>query len=303
LSKLRGSAKQIIKIEKMGIFSILVFFSLSTVLFSGFLEPVEIQFPTCPYFIKDIKISGNLAFMVTYNHGLRVIDVSNLKEPMEIGHYNNRFSSSRFSGFENVSVSGNYAYLAQNTEGLKVLDISEPSKPRLINTYQSPRWITSVSAVGSLACITVHWEGMRVLDVSNPDSIREIGKLRLNDLGDDVQIHGQYAYVHEAYEHFVIDISQPNSPKQVGHFWDECFMEDIVIKGDYVFAADGGDGLTIFDITNLDSIINVANYDFDPEKDPKGRAVAVRLFGNCAYLLSENGDIYKADISAYRKTR
>jgi len=270
----------------------LVFFAV----FIGFLTPMKLDFTKHPYFIKDVAISDNLAFVVTYNHGLRIIDVTEPKKPKEIGRYDNRWSKSRFSGFVDVSVSGNYAYLAQNTEGLKVLDISEPSKPRLINTYQSPEWITSVSVVGSLACITVHWEGMRVLDVSNPDSIREIGKLPLNDLGDNVHIHGQYAYVHEAYEHFVIDISQPNSPKQVGYFWDECFMKDIVFRGDYVFAADGGDGLLILDISKPTSPTEVGYYDYETAD---GNAIAVRLFGNYAYLLDENGSLYKVDISEF----
>jgi hypothetical protein len=65
---------------------------------------------------------------------LRVIDISNPTNPVEIGSYDT--PGEAFG----VYVSGNFAYVADRDSGLRVIDISNPKNPVEIGFYDTPSW-------------------------------------------------------------------------------------------------------------------------------------------------------------------
>lgn len=266
-------------------------------LFSGFLMPVKSPFFSCPYSIKEIVVSESYAYVLTEAHGLRIIDINNLKNPIEIVHYDNQISEFGQTSFDNVCIAGDYAYLAKNSQGLTLLDIADPLNPKFIRTYVSLSGITSVDVRDTLAFITDHWNGLRILNIANLDSITEIGSYYFNDWSYDVTLAGDYAYVVNYEGLFLIDISNPTSPRKTSHYHSQNIIEDVCIRDGLAYLAIGGDGLLILDVSNPDTIFELANIDYDYQTGPNYYSMVVKLVGNTSYLIDRYGKLYKADVS------
>ncbi len=52
----------------------------------------------------DVEISGDYAFAVTMNSGLRIVDISNPSAPFEVGYYDTPHSAN------GIAVSGSYTF-------------------------------------------------------------------------------------------------------------------------------------------------------------------------------------------------
>src|SRR5713101_4461998 len=79
-------------------------------------------------YAEIVAVSVNYAYLANREDGLRIYDVSDPTNPINIGHTNVSGTGSRPWAF-GVTVSSNYAYLANGDDGLRVFDISTPSNP------------------------------------------------------------------------------------------------------------------------------------------------------------------------------
>jgi len=76
-----------------------------------------------PSFVEDVAVSGTRAYVAVGPAGLRVVDVSDPADPVELGAWDS-------PGYaEGVAVSGSYAYVADGPYGLRVVDLSDPAHP------------------------------------------------------------------------------------------------------------------------------------------------------------------------------
>ncbi|MDP8229384.1 MAG: T9SS type A sorting domain-containing protein [Candidatus Electryoneaceae bacterium] len=93
-----------------------------------------------------LSVSGDYAYVVYYpafNHninewfggGLRIIDISDPAQPIEVGYYNSSLHGSAETW--DVTVSGDYAYLADRGIGLCVLSVTDPENPRLVGYHRT----------------------------------------------------------------------------------------------------------------------------------------------------------------------
>lgn len=80
------------------------------------------------YSSRGLFISGDTLLVANDNGGLRVIDVTNKQNPVEIGKYLNNFIDSVARTYYNhIYRIGNYTYCAIDFCGFEVVDISNPS--------------------------------------------------------------------------------------------------------------------------------------------------------------------------------
>lgn len=80
------------------------------------------------YSSRGLFISGDTLLVADDNGGLRVIDVTNKQNPVEIGKFVSNFIDSIAAAFYNhVYRIGNYAYCAIDFCGFEVVDVSIPS--------------------------------------------------------------------------------------------------------------------------------------------------------------------------------
>lgn len=100
------------------------------------------------YHSRGLFLSGDTLLVADDNGGLRVIDVTNKQNPVEIGKFLSTSISSVTSPFYNhVYRIGNYAYCAMDYCGFEVVDLSNPAV------------MSEISWLNPWNCSTSSWNG------------------------------------------------------------------------------------------------------------------------------------------------
>ena len=156
---------------------------------SNVTRPTELSAYDTPGYAYDVHAWGRLVLVADGKSGLRIVNVSDLSAPREIGHFLPQDGDVR-----GIDTAGRYAYLAAGKPGLVVLDISDPTNPREVGRFDTPRSARSVQVVGSYAYVgDLKW--LRVLDISNPSEIREIASYKTPGTAEQISVVDGIAYV------------------------------------------------------------------------------------------------------------
>lgn len=110
-----------------------------------------------PWYVRDVCVEGDLAFVADYYGGLKIIDISIPGMPTLVGTCNTpgyalgvavagdlAFVADNTSTYNtpgdllDVAVAGDLAFAADDTSGLQIIDISDPTTPALVGTYDTP---------------------------------------------------------------------------------------------------------------------------------------------------------------------
>ncbi len=107
-----------------------------------------------------VEVEGGYACVATEWTGLRIIDVRNPADPVEVGH---------LEGInpEGLAVRDGLAFVASPGDGLAVLDVRNPTDPRLVGLGGNPRGGFDVALDGDLAVVADYWSGVVIFDVSS----------------------------------------------------------------------------------------------------------------------------------------
>jgi hypothetical protein len=121
-------------------------------------------------------VSGNYAYLANGYDCLRVYDISNPANPVNVGHINDGGNGDAAVG---VAVSGNYAYLAYVGDGLRVYDISNPANPVNVGHTNNGGYADGVAVSGNYAYLANGDDGLRVysLGSANASAFRGNGRL------------------------------------------------------------------------------------------------------------------------------
>jgi len=222
---------------------------------------------------SGVVISGNFAYVTIRSSGLKVINISDPANPVEVG------SCATSGAAYAVAVDGDYAYVADGSNGLRVIDISVSSNPTVVGGYGEGVTYLGVTVSGDYAYVAAGGDGLVVLDISNPVSPSLAGSRDASGYALETAISGNYAFVaNSANGLLVIDISDPTSPDSVGTYATPDSAKGVVISGDRAFVAGCGSGLQIIDITDP------ASPSLEGRCDTDGRAVGVAVNGDYAYV-------------------
>ncbi len=157
-----------------------------------------------------ISISGNYAYLASYEGGLRIVDITNPTSPNEIGFFNQFYYS------VDVEISGNYAYVADLDNGLLILDISNPFLPTLVSRFDPHSATFNLAISGNYAYLLLASGKLKIIDISNPQAPQEIEQFICNGYIQDIKVYGNYAYLAcKEYGLKILDISNPSNPYQV----------------------------------------------------------------------------------------
>jgi hypothetical protein len=185
--------------------------------------------------------------------GLRIWDLKDIANPIELGHYDT-------PGYAcGVSVSNDCAFVADGDAGVRVIDVSEPGRPCEVGHFNT----------NSASCIEVHDGyayvadvGLRIISISDPSNPQEIAYLETPGLVNAVFVANGYAYVADDWCGLrIVDISLPARPREIacyetpGHAWGIYVLSDLA----YVSAYDAG--LQIIDISDPKIPYAVAYYE------------------------------------------
>jgi hypothetical protein len=136
-----------------------------------------------------VAVSGSYAYVADGSSGLRVVDVSNPTNPVEVGYCNTP------SIAWGVAVAGSYAYIADGDSGLRVIDVSNPGVPVERSHCNTVSRARGVAVAGNYAFVAAEMAGLRVIDISEPSNPQERGSYDTPGYANGVAVSGNYAYV------------------------------------------------------------------------------------------------------------
>jgi len=154
-------------------------------------NPIEIgNFNPSSYWVEDIDIQDNYAYLAGEWDGLRIIDISNLAVPCEIGYYNTPGQAHQ------VAVVDDYAYIADWSEGLRIVNITNPYSPYETGFFNPISYCLGITVFGNYAYLAASSGGLIIVDISNPYNPMEVGYYdQLLNYSQDVCVIGNLAYL------------------------------------------------------------------------------------------------------------
>lgn len=161
--------------------------------------------PEAVNYIEDAMIAGDYMYVATNRSGLRIVDISDARSPVEVGTYG-------APGYaQDVEVSGNHAYVADKFAGLLIYDVSDPYAPVEVGRYDESGGIDGVAPAGDYVYVCA--DELHILDVSDPYAPSDVAAYQ----GDcqQVGVSGNYLYAILSETLQVMDISDPANPVKV----------------------------------------------------------------------------------------
>lgn len=191
-----------------------------------------------------VAVLGNTVYLANGADGLRIYDVSNPANPVNVYHTNN----GQFA--YGVTIAGNYAYVAQGTS-LGVYDVTDPSNPIFqtnasIGGPNSPIFIVVTNELAYIAAMSE----FLIFSVSNPASpVYITGSLTPSNDTVGIAASGSDIYVADALLGLSIytDTTIKLSTTKLNN---NATANAVVVSGSYAYLANGNDSLTVYAVTN-----------------------------------------------------
>jgi hypothetical protein len=264
--------------------------------------PRQMGYTCLPDLCTDLFVEGDYAYVTACNFdfsGIKVIDVSNPMQPLEIGSF-------QTSGMpQSIYVTNNIAYIADKM-ALLIYDVIDPDSPTELGSYapqSGMALIHHVTVHGYYVYITDAEFGIRVLDASDFSQIEEVASIP-HDLTDayfsPMIVSGDLLYYMQNTDFsdntlVIVDISEPTIPVKIashnmpGSFWFTGLDYD---EG-YACIAAVSSGLKIVYVSNPSSIEEVGCY------KPHATAFGMAVSGDYAFISisAESENLLVYDVS------
>jgi hypothetical protein len=158
------------------------------------------------------------------NHLIRIIDVSNPNDPVEVGSFPTGWA-------RGLAATAGLCLVASDPGGLEVADVANPASAAVVGQLPGVGGASDVDSDGAIAVVTDDWgHGLRVLAVSDPASPHALGWLPYPGLWPNrLELVGDLAFV-TAEVLSVVDVSDPHSPQLLSltHCGTPCYDGTIV---------------------------------------------------------------------------
>ncbi len=199
---------------------------------------------------KGVFVSGNYAFVADGLYGVRIIDVSDPTNPVEISYYDSPGIAHK------VFVVSNLLFVADGPEGLRIVDITNPLSPVEISHYNTPGNAMGIYVLYPYVFLADgSSSGIRVIDVSNPYAPYEIAQYITPGGAVDVYYHIGYIAVADGLGGFrVLDASALPYIYEFGYYDTPWFANSVFGNGGAFYVADQSAGFLVLWIRNFTGI-------------------------------------------------
>jgi hypothetical protein len=230
--------------------------------------------------------------------GLRIVDVSDVETPLEVGAYDHPNALVEIIG---VYVDNQRAYLACGTSGVLILDVSDPRAPHFLKEVELPgalmvySYSVDIYADGDYTWVGDLLNGIRIINVKDLENPKLTNILLPNVR--DLFVSGLYLYAAvEANGMQIIDISDPEKPKQKSIFLTSGNAEAVRVDDNWAYIAYsfGSAGIRILDVTDKTNPMADKNWAYTGS-DVK--SIGMFPGDTSLYATSDQADMKKIDIS------
>lgn len=248
-------------------------------------------FPVEDY-LEWVEVQGNRAYLCDFALGLRILDLSNPENPVEVGYW-----EAPGEGLGFVKVAGSTAYAATGAAGLRILDVSNPSAVTEIGYYDAfPGWPAAIAAGGQRAFLQMGDGSVQVLDLSAPPAATPMGSLPPTPGGvlRSLTLSGNLLLASEDGDGLrLADVSDPWAPVVLGQYAPGHSVLHAATEGSYAYLASRRWGLDVVDISDPSAPFSVGRYNGDP---PEGRVRWTAISWPYAYLADGSGGLRVLDV-------
>lgn len=206
--------------------------------------PTALSFLSIPGFANNVDVNGNFAYVASGFTGLRVVGVSDPKNPQIVGAVDTPGNAN------DVVVVGNTAYVADGSSGLVLINIVNPLAPSILGTLDTPGDASDLIVDGTTVYVADGTGGLRIINVSNPLAPQSQGSLALPGIakGVDVDPVRQIAVVAAGTAGLhVVSVANKANPTLLATL-PGGDVRDVVLKGNYAFLADFSRSFTVVDL-------------------------------------------------------
>lgn len=167
------------------------------------LNPSQLCYIDLGVTIRDIYYTGNRVY-IAYSDGLKIIDTSNLTNPIELGQLYTD------DGYRNCVVDGHVAY-AIGLERLDIIDVSDPTDPTVMSQFnEGGDFWSGISFEDDTLYVSDWSDGFELIDVTNPLKPFKYAQFKI-DFPMEAYIAHPYAYIACAECGFkIVDVSNPS---------------------------------------------------------------------------------------------
>lgn len=117
--------------------------------------PLDMNFPHSPmgaasmFNARGIELKGNNAYIAFDRGGFRIVDISNVNSPSQVGQYCSDSLINKATAYNNVVVHNNIAYVAIDYYGMEILDVSNPAAITQISHWHPANWAPATNDYGT----------------------------------------------------------------------------------------------------------------------------------------------------------
>jgi len=132
-----------------------------------------------------------------------------------------------------------------------------------------------------------------IFDISNPAALRPVGQSPvLPHLVYKVAVAGDYAYVTDEDDLYIVNVSDPAHPVIVGQAVTPNYARGVAVKGAHVYIGDGYD-VRVFDVSDPTNPVQVGMLTPTPANVPR----AIAIVGEYAYAVGWVGGLHVIHIA------
>ena len=227
--------------------------------------------------IHEVTYNKGLLYVIDVWAGIQVVDISNIKKPVEIGRFQNKHRA------RNLAISGNYGYLSDELEGVHILDISNPKAITELGRVQTggDAWWAAIAY--PYLYVAEAENGVRAYDVTDPQNPQSLGVFDTPGWAWGLLVDGDIVYVADKTGGLqIIDFTDKMNPKRLGQFREPSQAKSLFLEDNVLYVTDGPSGLYILDVSNpkFPSLISKVSTD--------GFIYDVFKGGKYAYLANES---------------
>lgn len=213
------------------------------------LVAIDVTNPNAPQTLDAVGVKTECAtftvgdgYAYLIGEYLKVVDISNLSELVEVGSY-----SANSFGAQAITVNNNIAYAAMDAwdfRGVRSYDVSNPRNPYWLGSsiiYDA----TDIVTKGKYVYVSTGRNGLCIVDALDPTRMRimcRYGTSRYLTQWSDLIFT-----INADWDLSIIDITRPEEPTTVFDLITPGQSKDVCVDNNYIYVADAELGLQIFD--------------------------------------------------------
>lgn len=182
----------------------------------------------------NVRVVDDLAYLARYQDGLRIVDISNPRAPVDVGHGPTESfglpNPEIYNDVKIVDAAGRrYAIMGSNSVGAVVFDVTTPSDPSIVAHFGTPEFeegtnIHTLFIDGGKAYLANTRRGLEIWDIADPRAPQKLSVFFPDDAPDGAFLHDLFVEGNRAYLNFwhagmiIVDVSNPAAPRALGTF-------------------------------------------------------------------------------------